>query len=118
MGISLEGRPAGEHSEPCGLKISPITLGKCRRDRLRDSGTPLPRREIPPAATSLSAPARSQAPAAKAFSLRSRRMPDAAPTSTAESLYAPHGRPGRFYNPWRRFPIGRLDLLRWKLARN
>jgi N-acyl-phosphatidylethanolamine-hydrolysing phospholipase D len=45
-------------------------------------------------------------------------MPDAAPAPAVESLYAPHGRPGRFYNPWRRSPIGRLDLLRWKLARN
>ncbi len=33
-------------------------------------------------------------------------------------LYAPHGRPGRFFNPWGRFPNRRIDVVRWKLSRN
>jgi N-acyl-phosphatidylethanolamine-hydrolysing phospholipase D len=30
-------------------------------------------------------------------------------------LYAPHGEPGGFFNPWGRFPATFLDILRWKL---
>ncbi|HEX5761010.1 MAG TPA: MBL fold metallo-hydrolase, partial [Thermoanaerobaculia bacterium] len=30
-------------------------------------------------------------------------------------LYAPHGRPGRFWNPWGSFPNRLVDVLRWKL---
>lgn len=33
----------------------------------------------------------------------------------AQSLYAPHGRPGAFFNPWRRFDRTFWDLLRWRL---
>jgi N-acyl-phosphatidylethanolamine-hydrolysing phospholipase D len=33
-------------------------------------------------------------------------------------LYAPHGRPGRFFNPWGQFPNRLLDVLRWKLSDN
>jgi N-acyl-phosphatidylethanolamine-hydrolysing phospholipase D len=33
-------------------------------------------------------------------------------------LYAPHGEPGRFFNPWRRVEPRFTDLLRWKLGRN
>jgi N-acyl-phosphatidylethanolamine-hydrolysing phospholipase D len=33
-------------------------------------------------------------------------------------LYAPHGAPGQFFNPWARFETGVLDVLRWKLGGN
>jgi N-acyl-phosphatidylethanolamine-hydrolysing phospholipase D len=33
-------------------------------------------------------------------------------------LYAPHGQPGRFFNPWAPFETRFSDLLRWKLGRN
>jgi N-acyl-phosphatidylethanolamine-hydrolysing phospholipase D len=33
-------------------------------------------------------------------------------------LHAPHQEQGRFFNPWRRPSMRRLDLLRWKFARN
>src|SRR5215208_822955 len=33
-------------------------------------------------------------------------------------LYAPHGVPGRFFNPWSPFNTGVLDVLRWKLGGN
>jgi len=32
-----------------------------------------------------------------------------------ESLYAPHGEPGHFVNPWEQSPTKALDFLRWKL---
>ncbi len=32
-------------------------------------------------------------------------------------LYAPHGEPGHFFNPWGVFPARFADLLRWKLSR-
>ncbi len=31
-------------------------------------------------------------------------------------LYAPHGEPGHFFNPWGRFPNRLTDVLRWKLG--
>lgn len=34
----------------------------------------------------------------------------------SESLYAPHGEPGRFFNPWGVFPARPADVLRWKLS--
>jgi N-acyl-phosphatidylethanolamine-hydrolysing phospholipase D len=33
-----------------------------------------------------------------------------------ESLYAPHGEPGRFVNPWSPFRGSPLDFLRWQLS--
>jgi N-acyl-phosphatidylethanolamine-hydrolysing phospholipase D len=33
-----------------------------------------------------------------------------------ESLYAPHGAPGHFFNPWGHFPNRVTDVLRWKLG--
>src|ERR1700749_2675775 len=33
-------------------------------------------------------------------------------------LYAPHGEPGRFFNPWLPFNNRFVDLLRWQLSRN
>lgn len=33
-------------------------------------------------------------------------------------LYAPHGEPGRFFNPWSPFRTRLTDLVRWKLGRN
>jgi N-acyl-phosphatidylethanolamine-hydrolysing phospholipase D len=42
--------------------------------------------------------------------------PDAPPE--ALPLYAPHGRPGAFFNPWRRFAVSARDVLRWKLGPN
>jgi N-acyl-phosphatidylethanolamine-hydrolysing phospholipase D len=33
-------------------------------------------------------------------------------------LFAPHGAPGRFFNPWNREERGLTDLLRWQLSRN
>jgi N-acyl-phosphatidylethanolamine-hydrolysing phospholipase D len=41
----------------------------------------------------------------------------AAPPSPA-SLYAPHGRPGAFFNPWERFEPSVWRFLRWRLSRN
>jgi N-acyl-phosphatidylethanolamine-hydrolysing phospholipase D len=38
------------------------------------------------------------------------------PTSDSESLYAPHRRPGGFFNPWGELPNRFSDLLRWKLG--
>ncbi len=40
------------------------------------------------------------------------------PPARPDSLYAPHEARGRFWNPWRPARFRRLDLLRWKLARN
>ncbi|MDP9119758.1 MAG: MBL fold metallo-hydrolase [Acidobacteriota bacterium] len=37
---------------------------------------------------------------------------------TTALLYAPHGEPGRFWNPWQPFPGRPLDVLRWQLGRN
>lgn len=34
------------------------------------------------------------------------------------SLYAPHGEPGRFFNPWSPPPPAPWHVLRWKLGRN
>jgi N-acyl-phosphatidylethanolamine-hydrolysing phospholipase D len=34
------------------------------------------------------------------------------------SLYAPHGEPGRFFNPWAPFPVRPLAVARWWLSRN
>jgi L-ascorbate metabolism protein UlaG (beta-lactamase superfamily) len=37
----------------------------------------------------------------------------------AETPYdAPHGRPGAFFNPWRRFAVRPIDVLRWKASGN
>jgi hypothetical protein len=33
-------------------------------------------------------------------------------------LYAPHGEPGNFFNPWAPFATRFSDLLRWKLEKN
>jgi N-acyl-phosphatidylethanolamine-hydrolysing phospholipase D len=33
-------------------------------------------------------------------------------------LYAPHGAPGKFWNPWAPMTTGVLDVLRWKLRKN
>ena len=41
---------------------------------------------------------------------------DAAPE--AASLYAPHGHPGAFFNPWGPQPFGPLTALRWMLSRS
>lgn len=38
--------------------------------------------------------------------------------ASSDSLYAPHGEPGHFFNPWGVEPRGLLDVLRWKLRRN
>ncbi|HEV8577573.1 MAG TPA: MBL fold metallo-hydrolase [Thermoanaerobaculia bacterium] len=35
----------------------------------------------------------------------------------ADLLYAPHGRPGHFFNPWGKFSTGPMDVLRWKLGK-
>jgi len=35
-----------------------------------------------------------------------------------DSLYAPHGEPGHFFNPWGVFPVGFSALLRWQLGKN
>ncbi len=44
-------------------------------------------------------------------------MSENAPSS--DSLYAPHGEPGRFFNPWATSPpVGFSALLRWKLEKN
>jgi N-acyl-phosphatidylethanolamine-hydrolysing phospholipase D len=40
---------------------------------------------------------------------------DPAPSASAESLYAPHGGPGGFFNPWERFEPSVLRFLRWQL---
>jgi N-acyl-phosphatidylethanolamine-hydrolysing phospholipase D len=37
------------------------------------------------------------------------------PESDPALLFAAHGRPGRFWNPWGTFPNRLVDLLRWKL---
>ena len=34
-----------------------------------------------------------------------------------DSLYAPHGEPGRFFSPWRPFDTTLLDVLRWQISR-
>jgi N-acyl-phosphatidylethanolamine-hydrolysing phospholipase D len=40
-------------------------------------------------------------------------------SSSPDSLYAPHGEPGHFFNPWGVFPpAGFSTLLRWKLGKN
>jgi N-acyl-phosphatidylethanolamine-hydrolysing phospholipase D len=36
----------------------------------------------------------------------------------SDLLHAPHGEPGRFFNPWGSFPARFIDLLRWKLGKN
>ncbi|MEA2693440.1 MAG: hypothetical protein QOJ16_2827, partial [Acidobacteriota bacterium] len=33
-------------------------------------------------------------------------------------LYAPHGAPGKFWNPWAPRTNGLLDVLRWQLGKN
>ncbi|HEX4966528.1 MAG TPA: hypothetical protein VF173_37310, partial [Thermoanaerobaculia bacterium] len=38
--------------------------------------------------------------------------------ASPDSLYAPHGEPGRFFNPWGVHPAKFSDLLRWKLGKN
>jgi N-acyl-phosphatidylethanolamine-hydrolysing phospholipase D len=38
--------------------------------------------------------------------------------ASPDSLYAPHGEPGHFFNPWGVFPAGFSALLRWKLGKN
>ncbi|HSS52286.1 MAG TPA: MBL fold metallo-hydrolase [Thermoanaerobaculia bacterium] len=41
------------------------------------------------------------------------------PAPGPDPLYAPHGEPGRFFNPWGVFPpTGFSALLRWKLGKN
>ena len=37
------------------------------------------------------------------------------PSPAPDTLYAPHGEPGRFFSPWQPFNTGPLDVLRWKL---
>jgi N-acyl-phosphatidylethanolamine-hydrolysing phospholipase D len=61
----------------------------------------------------------------RAESRRADRPPEEAVAGSPEvsgedpaSLYAPHGRLGRFFNPWRPFDNGLADLLRWKLRPN
>jgi N-acyl-phosphatidylethanolamine-hydrolysing phospholipase D len=47
--------------------------------------------------------------------------PDGGPAGApleARALYAPHGAPGRFFNPWRRFPHRPHTALRWFLSAN
>lgn len=39
------------------------------------------------------------------------------PESASESLHAPHGQPGHFFNPWGDLPNRLTDLLRWKLGK-
>jgi len=36
----------------------------------------------------------------------------------ADSLYAPHGEPGHFFNPWAPFNTSFLQVMRWQLGRN
>ncbi len=38
--------------------------------------------------------------------------------ASPDSLYAPHGEPGHFFNPWGVFPAGLSEVLRWKLGKN
>jgi len=40
-------------------------------------------------------------------------LPEASPSR--RSLYAPHGEPGHFFNPWYQAPMKAWDLVRWKL---
>lgn len=40
------------------------------------------------------------------------------PSPDPALLYAPHGRPGRFFCPWAPSSKGVIDVLRWKLAGN
>ncbi len=44
-------------------------------------------------------------------------MPQASDPQT-DLLYAPHGEPGRFFNPWAPFNNRFLDLLRWQLSKD
>lgn len=37
------------------------------------------------------------------------------PSPDPALLYAPHGKPGRFFSPWQPFSTSFLDVLRWKL---
>jgi N-acyl-phosphatidylethanolamine-hydrolysing phospholipase D len=37
--------------------------------------------------------------------------------SAADLLYAPHGEPGRFFNPWQPFSTRFVDVLRWQLGK-
>jgi len=40
------------------------------------------------------------------------------PAGAPSLLYAPHGEPGRFFNPWGEMQTGLPELLRWKLRKN
>lgn len=40
------------------------------------------------------------------------------PEPSPDLLYAPHGEPGRLFNPWAPFNNRFVDLLRWKLGKN
>lgn len=42
--------------------------------------------------------------------------PEDNPEPSPDLLYAPHGAPGRFFNPWAPFRSRFTDLLRWKLG--
>jgi len=46
-------------------------------------------------------------------------MPESRHGPSPDSLYGPHGEPGRFFNPWGTSPpLGLGALLRWKLEKN
>jgi N-acyl-phosphatidylethanolamine-hydrolysing phospholipase D len=51
-------------------------------------------------------------------SSRSSDTPPEPPSALETSLlYAPHGEPGRFFNPWRPFNTKLSDVLRWQLGK-
>src|SRR3954470_15772387 len=43
-------------------------------------------------------------------------MPEDNSKPSSGLLYAPHGEPGNFFNPWAPFENRFTDLLRWKLG--
>lgn len=49
------------------------------------------------------------------MSMMAKTIDSAGEANRRALLYAPHGRPGRFWNPWGRFPNRLRDVLRWKL---
>jgi N-acyl-phosphatidylethanolamine-hydrolysing phospholipase D len=50
-------------------------------------------------------------------SLRLSATPPEPPASDTDLLYAPHGKPGRFFSPWRPFNTGFKDILKWQLSK-
>lgn len=44
--------------------------------------------------------------------------PDPDEGSARRLLYAPHGAPGSFFNPWGQIDRGAIDLLRWRFSSN